>query len=87
MGHAGEIFADVNTGVPDGDDCALDDNSAFDNIVDDDASAFWSQSCADALVRDISGQSSKCPGSDPGTVIDYSRTEVEGAVAESGAGN
>jgi hypothetical protein len=73
--------------VLDGDDGALDDYSAFDGIIYDDSSAVWSQSCADAPARDISGQSSNCPGSDPGTVINYSRTEVEGAVAESGAGD
>ena len=57
MGPADAIYANVHTGVPDGDDGTLDDYSAFDDIVEDDASAFSSQWCADAPARGISGQS------------------------------
>ena len=87
MDPAEAIFADIDMAVLQRGDDGEDDDSAFNDIVDDDASTFSFQSHDDAPATDVSGGLSSCPASDPGTVIDSGSVEVEGARAESRSAN
>ena len=82
-----DIFMNVPGGSCEGVGRADDDNSTRDDILEDDASAFLSQSIADVADRDIYERFSLCPASDPGTAPAEPRGEVEPVSREITASN
>ena len=82
MDPAEAIFANVHGGARDGPGTARDDDSADHDMVDDDASAFSSQPCADITETNIYNRYGLCPGSDDGADATVETSQVEGVPAE-----